>query len=340
MSAVPCLPDWAPVEKRHVQSLTLNLRRHLVIDSSHFIKMVSRKFARALVGVASGTLLALKAVPHIYPHEYVKRVMELKVNSTEMEVPARCREQLARIAPKLGIDQHEKITFFVAKSLFPMSAGAMWLPNGAVIGVPLSFFFKKEQDVARFKQITNIKGGPFLLEGKIGSKLRDTLLMSDDNIAFLIGHELSHIKRVDLAPQILLAPSWLYMTFEIANTTKKLVPRAPVILDGILKVTVCLFSYFCYWKTQRYLNHYQEFKADETCAKTDLKVAVGGIDWMLKAMRFDSFMTVLHERGTKRPLSLERKSSQGYTHPKLLERLRKMEGIVHEIMKGERYLGS
>lgn len=299
--------------------------------------MSSRKFARIFVGVATGTLLALKAVPHIYPQEYVKRLMELKVNSTEMEVPLRCGEQLARIAPKLGItDHHDKISFFVSKSLFPMSAGATWLPNGAVIGVPLSFFFKEEQDVTRFKQITNTKSGqgPLYLEGKIGSKLKETLLMSDDNIAFLIGHELSHIKRVDLAPQILLAPSWLYMTFEIANSTRRLVPRAPVIADGVFKIAFCLLSYFCYWKTQRYLNHYQEFKADEMCAQGDLNVALGGVDWMLKTMRFNSFMRVLHERGTNRPQSSEKKGSAGYTHPKLLERLRKLEVIVDQMMKG------
>ena len=302
--------------------------------------MAYRKVARILVGVSTGTLLALKAVPHIYPHEYVKRVMELKVNSADMEVPYRCKEQLARIAPKLGItDQHEKITFFVSKSLFPMSAGATWLPNGAVIGVPLSFFFKQEEDVARFKQVTHMKGGhgPFFLEGKIGSKLKNSLLMSDDNIAFLIGHELTHIKRVDLAPQILLAPSWLYMTFEVANSTRRLVPRAPIFLDGIFKITVCLLSYFCYWRTQRYLNHYQEFKADETCARSDLNVAVGGVDWMLKTMRFNSFMRMLHERGTTRPQSPERKSSDGYTHPKLLDRLRKMEVIVDQMVKGALY---
>lgn len=300
--------------------------------------MASRKFARIVVGVATGSLLALKAIPHIYPHEYVKRVMELKVNSTEMVVPLRCKDQLARIAPKLGInDQHEKISFFVSKSLFPTSAGATWLPNGAVIGVPLSFFFKHEQDIARFKQITHIKGGraPFYLEGKIGSKLKDTLLMSDDNVAFLIGHELSHIKRVDLAPQILLAPSWLYMTFELANSTRRLVPKAPVAVDGIFKITVCLLSYFCYWRTQRYLNHCQEFKADEMCARSDLDAAVGGVDWMLKTMRFNSFMRLLHERGTTRPQSADRKSSEGFTHPTLLERLRKLEVIVDQKMKGE-----
>lgn len=306
--------------------------------------MISRKFTRVVAGILTGSLLTLKALPHVYPHEYVKRVMELKVNSAEMEVPIRCKEQLARVAPKLGIiekREQEKIRFFVAKSLFPMSAGATWLPNGAVIGVPLSFFFKTEQDIVRFKQIINTwnsEGGnnPNFEEGKIGKfggKLKETLFTSDDNIAFLIGHELSHIKRLDLAPQILLAPSWLYMTFEIANCTRKIVPRAPVIFDGILKISVCLLSYFCYRKTQRYLNHYQEFKADETCARTDLNVALGGIDWMLKTMRFDSFMRVIHERRTERPQSSGRMRSEGYTHPKLLERLRKLEAIVYHTIK-------
>ena len=302
-------------------------------------RMASRKVVRVVVGLAAGTLLTVKAFPHIYPHEYVKRLMELKVNSTEMQVPDRCREQLERIAPKIGVNQSEKITFFVSKSLFPMSAGATWLPNGAVIGVPLSFFFKQEQDIARFRQITNMNSGkgPLDLEGKIGAKLKDTLIMSDDNVAFLIGHELSHIKCVDLAPQILLAPSWLYVTFEIANSTRRVIPRASVFVDGIIKISVCFLSYLCYWKAQRYLNHYQEFKADEMCARSDLNVAEGGADWMLKTINFNSFMRLLHERGTTRPQSPQRKASEGYTHPKLLDRLRKVEVIVDQMMKGALY---
>lgn len=300
--------------------------------------MAPIKFVRVVAGIATGTLLTLKALPHVHPDKFVRGVMELKVNSTEMEVPSRCKEQLVRVAPKLGITDkrdQEKIRFFVSKSLFPLSAGATWLPNGAVIGVPISFFFKHEQDIARFKQIIDIKGGynPFFLDGKVGRNLKDTLLMSDDNIAFLIGHELSHIKRVDLAPQILLAPSWLYVTFESANFTRRLVPRAPVVADGILKIGVCLLSYFCYWKAQGYLNHYQEFKADEICARTDLNVAVGGVDWMLKTMKFNTFMKGLLERSPNRAQSSRRMRPEGYTHPKLLDRLRQLETIVYGKMK-------
>ncbi|KAJ7393476.1 hypothetical protein OS493_006457 [Desmophyllum pertusum] len=292
---------------------------------------MSSIFMRVAVGLTTGTLICLKAVPHVFPHEYVKRTMELKVDSTEVAVPLRCMEQLARIAPKLGVnDKHEKISFFVCKSLFPLSAGATWLPNGAVIGVPLSFFFKQEQDIGRFQQIVHKDGQvPFYLQGKAGSKFKDTLLLSDDSVAFLIGHELSHIKSVHLASQVLLAPSWLYITYEVANKTRKLVPKAPIIIDGIFKVSLCLLSYLCYWRAQRYLNHYQEFKADEMCARSDRDVAVGGVDWMLKTMKFNSFMRFIHDRGTTRV-----KSSEGYTHPKLLERLRKLEVIVDEMRKG------
>lgn len=296
------------------------------------LSKMSSIFLRVAVGVTAGTLFCLKAVPHVFPHEYVKRVMELKVGTAEVEVPARCKEQLSRIAPKLGInDNQEKIAFFVCKSLFPMSAGATWLPNGAVIGVPLTFFFKQEEDIARFQQVRDANGQvPFYLRGKIGSKFKDTLLLSDDSVAFLIGHELSHIKRIDLVSQVFLAPSWLYMTFEVASRTRRLVPKVPVIVDGIIKVGFCLISYFCYWRVQRYVNHHQEFKADEMSARIDPDIAVGGVEWMLKTIRFNSFMRYIHERGTSRVQS----SGEGYTHPKLLERLRKLELMVDNTMKG------
>ena len=295
---------------------------------------MSYTWVRVVVGLTSGTLVCLKAIPHVFPHQYFKRTMELKFDGREMEVPLRCKEQLARIAPKLGLnDKQDKISFFVCRSLFPGSAGATWLPNGAVIGVPLSFYFKHEEDFRRFREISSKDGKvPLQLQGTFARKLVDTQLSSDDSIAFLIGHELTHLSSTaDFASKVLLAPSWLIATYEVARRTRKIVPRAPVILNGILKVGLYLLSFACYWRVQRHLNHSKEFKADEISARCDLDVAKGGVDWLLKTMRFVSLMRSVQDRDKLKEIHPK---SIDFTHPKLLDRLRRLEVIVDEKIKG------
>ena len=50
-----------------------------------------------------------------------------------------------------------------------------------------------------------------------------------------------------------------------------------------------------------------------------------------------SFVFILYDLIWSRPQSPQRKTSEGYTHPKLLDRLRKVEVIVDQMMRGALY---
>lgn len=289
---------------------------------------------RVVVGVTAGALVCLKAIPHIFPQLYYKRIKELKIDGREMEIPPRCKEQLAVISRKLGVsDKQGKISFFVCRSLYPSSAGATWLPNGAVIGVPLSFYFKHEDDLGRFGEVCfQDSKVPMLLQSRFGKKFIDTQLSSDENIAFCIGHELVHRSgSFDIAYDVFFAPSWLIATYSILRRTRVIIPRTSVLVDGIFKIAFYLLSFACFWPVERRLNHYREFKADEMSARCDLEVAKGGVDWMLKKKRFVSLMKSLQAGDKSKEMHFNIVDS---THPKLLDRLRRLEVIVDEKIKG------
>ena len=309
--------------------------RVLIRHIASFLKLVIM-WLRAAVGVTSGTLVCLKAIPHIFPQLYYKRIKELKIDGREMEIPPRCREQLAGISQKLGMsDKQDKISFFVCRSLYPSSSGATWLPNGAVIGVPLSFYFKHEDDLGRFGEICFQDGKvPMLLQSRFGQKFIHTQLSSDDNIAFCIGRELVQLSSsFDIASDVFFAPSWLIATYAISRRTRIVIPRASALVDGIVKVTLYLLSFACFWPVERRLNHYREFKADEMSARCDLDVAKGGVDWVLKKKRFLSLMKSIQGGHESKEMLFNTVDS---THPKLLDRLRRLEVIVDEKIKGAR----
>ena len=76
--------------------------RALIRHIASFLKLVIM-WLRVAVGVTCGALVCLKAIPHIFPQLYYKRIKELKIDGREMEIPPRCREQLAGISQKLGM---------------------------------------------------------------------------------------------------------------------------------------------------------------------------------------------------------------------------------------------
>ena len=291
-------------------------------------------FLRISVGLATGGIFILKAAPHVFPKELCKRPMELKISSEACKVPERCRSELVEVASKMGItDVESKVSLFVCSGFSPLSAGATWLPNGAVIGLPRSFLFEREEDV--FNSGAVFKNSRINWSSKLGTKLKESLISSDDNVAFLLGHELSHIKDADCKYEAILAPTWLYLTYKLIFSTKKLAPSGSRLLDGTIKGGVCVLSYLSYCWLNRFIMHQQEFHADEVSARCELRLARGGVDCTVKRLKLNSVLRVLHGSDGKRLYSKDGELLKKLSHPTLHERLRRLEAIVEEKMKGE-----
>ena len=295
--------------------------------------MYVRKVVHISVGIATGGLFALKAAPHLFPQELCQRPMQLKLNSEPFPVPERCKHQFQQVAAEMGItNAEENVSLFVCAGFSPLSAGATWLPNGAVIGLPRSLLFEREVDVINSGAV--FKNRSINWNTKLGHSLRESLVNTDNDIAFILGHELGHLKSVDFKHEAVLAPTWLYATYKLADSTKSLLPRTPKLLDVILKGGICLLGYTSYWKLSRLLHCQQEFKADKVAAECSLRIANGGVSSMLKRLKLNSVLRVLHGTKGKRLYSKDGELTRNSSHPRLHERMRRLEQIVDKKMAG------
>lgn len=285
-----------------------------------------------LVSFTAGGLLVLKAAPHVFPHQLCMNPTELKDHSGTIQIPERFRENLKDVLAKLGIAGHEsKITLFICSGFSPLSAGSTKLPNGAVIGLPRSFLFENNQDVVN----SGITFGKRQInwKSKLGIKLKESLVATNGNIAFLLGHELCHIRSLDCKYQISLAPAWLYATYRLAWATNRVLPRIATV-NAIVKLLVIAGSYQAFCVTNQSILHRQEFRADALSAECDVQMALGGVDYTVKRLKLNTVLRALQGPAGELRYSEEGNERKSYSHPKLTERLRQLEEILSKKLQG------
>ncbi|EDO47780.1 predicted protein [Nematostella vectensis] len=299
---------------------------------------VLQSAVRIAVGLAAGSVFTLKLAPHLFPVKLCKNITEWKSAKnpgdapTSVPVPSRCQQQLKEVLHKLGMAKDEKkIKLFICNGYSPTSAGATWLPNGAVIGLPKYVLFEREEDIEAsgltFKQRSvNWKS-------KLAGKLKRSLLANDSNLSFLIAHELAHIQGSDVVFDAPIAPIWLYATYKLTMSTQKFLRRGPKFLDAVLKVGICGMSFVSYSITMRAIRYQREYSADEKAATIDLGFALGGVDCMMKRLTLNTVLRVLYGEDGKRLYSEKGESLKNNSHPKITDRLRRLEKITADKLK-------
>lgn len=305
------------------------------MDGSKFIKFLSSAL-HGLVSFTACGLLVVKAAPHVFPHQLCRRLTELKDHSGKIQIPERCHANLKEVLAQLGnAGDESKITLFICSGFSPLSAGSTLLPNGAVIGVPRWFLFENGEDVVN----SGITFGKRQINWKsrFGIKVKESLVATNDNIAFLLGHELCHIKDLDFLYQITLAPLWLYATYRLARlrATKRFSPRIAIV-DAFVKLLIAAGSYQAFTITNQSIRHLQEFHADAVSADCDLRMAVGGVDYAVKRLKLNTVLRVLQGEAGEQRYTEEGDVKRNYSHPKLSERLRRLEEILNRKLQGTR----
>lgn len=283
---------------------------------------IIERFIRVSVGIGIGGLLVLKTAPDFFPHGICKNVLD-----SGEKFPERCTGQFEEVARKMAVGNSDKISLFINKGMCGVSCGATSLPNGAVLGLPKWYLFESGDDVVNSGM--NFKNRGIKWESDMGSTIKESLIPTDDMIAFTIAHELAHIYKSDpklKAGNIALAPLWLYCTYKLVNVTSKL--KLVKMLDILLKVCLFRLSYLVYKKANQRLQNEIEFQADDVAAKCDPRFAQGGVTFFSKRLSLNNVLRILHGKRGEKYYSEEGDEIESYVHPKLTERLRRMESIL------------
>ena len=289
---------------------------------------VAYRFIGISVGLGMGGLLIYKSAAEVFPRQTCKAITGLKTDDEPIayvEVPERCKTQFDEVAKKFGYENTDKITLFINQGAYPISAGSPSFPNGAVVGLPKWFLFENGQDIE--KSGIRFKERDIKWDSELGVMIKECLIPTEDMIAFTIGHELARIQRIEyLAVNAVLSPTWLYLTFRIANATPRYF-KLRTVLDVILKLLLCRMSYLCYKLTNGYLYHNVVHSADEMAANSDPRMLQGGVDFLSKRIQLNLILRRLHGREGKDYYTKEGNEIESYLYPLLTDRLDKLKAL-------------
>jgi hypothetical protein len=285
---------------------------------------IAVRFVRLSVGIGVGGLFLYNTVPHAFPVE----ICEGAFGSEGEKVSEKCRAEFTERARKMNLKNPERVSLFVNKGFSGFSAGSTSFPTGAVVGIPGWYLCETAEDV--MNSPINFKGRTIRWDTEMGSQMRESLISTPDNIAFTIGHEIAHLQSPEYKGlYTFLSPTWLFTTYKLASSTPRLV-ALPLLVDILLKVFILRLSYLGYKHTTKEIHHKEEFLADEISGRTDLQAARGGVDCMKKRLQLNKVLRALHGSQGVSYYDEDGNEMKMQEHPKLTERLKKLQKIVEE----------
>ena len=300
-----------------------------------FSKSKMAAFERIIQGfvrLGIGGLLVVRASGELFPQIW-KELNGLKDESGALvEVPDHCLEEFAEVAMKFGLKNADRVSLFVNRHFYAVSAGSNILPGGAVIGLPRWYLYQTKEDVEN----SGLRlGRDVSWDSEVGVTVTESFLPTKEIIAFTIGHELAHIdQHLNFKLFFTFAPPlWLYFTYRVTSCTRRIF-KVHVVWDALLKLCIFGLNYQAYRIVEQKLTHLAEFSADEISAKCDPRMAKGGVEWCTTTLKRNVIQRALLGEKGKEIYSEEGNDLQRTaisTHPRLTERLHKVKDIFDNL---------
>ena len=290
------------------------------------------RIIRGFVRLGIGGLLVVRASGELFPQIW-KELNGLKDESGALvEVPDHCREEFGEVAMKFGLKNADRVSLFVNRHFYAVSAGSNILPGGAVIGLPRWYLYQNKEDVEN----SGLRlGRDVSWDSEVGVTVTESFLPTKEIIAFTIGHELAHIdQHLNFKLFFMFAPPlWLYLTYRVTSCTRRIF-KVHVVWDALLKLCIFGLNFQAYRIVERKLTHLAEFSADEISAKCDPRMAKGGVEWCTTTLKRNVIQRALLGEKGKEIYSEEGNDLQPTaisTHPQLTERLHKVKTIFDNL---------
>lgn len=281
--------------------------------------MLSSRVVHGIIIATAGGLALVHTVPNIYPSLVVNYY-----GFNNVEIPPKIEDSYQVVAKNMDLYKRHKVKLFINNGSSSVSAGTTLLPGGAVIGVSRLFLYSNVTELS--ESGLTFEGKKINMTSKAGQKLSQSLLFDDDELKFILAHEISHLKHLDFLTNCFLPPCWFYFTYRAILVLSNYSP-ANLVAKLLLQFSLSILSYWFFNHKMSDFHHKQEFSADKNAALVDVSYVKGGMSLMLKRMQLNQALRALHGDVGKEFFSYEGNDLRDFEHPKLTERLRKLEEI-------------
>lgn len=286
-----------------------------------------RRSLKIIAGVGTVSLITINVWPHLFPKYSVNLAHGLPSNMVK-NINPKYQEMLNETCKLMNIDP-EKVELTHSKTLSTVSAGCLHFPNKSIVVLPRNALYTKEEHLVHSGICFNDKQ-PINWNSKTGKALKEVLIFNDDEIRFLIGHELTHIQNMDFLYSTAHGISIYYTFYKLGNLIPKFFKRpAGIGSHIILTVAVWLLGAPFYFWTKKPLSHYLEYTADESSANLDENYCIGGISYTRKRLKLNRILRATSEDGedTYSEKGNSKRTFDQMSHPKRTERLKKLKDI-------------
>ena len=286
------------------------------------------RLVHSIVAATSAGLVLAHSVPNLYPN--------FVINQQGLEnvfLPRHIEGAFEEVAKKMNLSHPEQVKLFISNGFSNISVGSTWLPGGAAIGLSRLSLYTNLEELSNSGLV--FKGKKVNLNSKAGQKLSKALLFNEEELKFNLAHEVAHLKNLDFTTNCFLPAWWLYFTYRAIPIVVANLP-ANMLLKGAVQCSLWFSSYWLYKQQNTILHHNREFAADENAAMIGKKYAEGGINGTIKRMKVNETLRGLDGDNGKKFYSIEGNDLKDWAHPKLSERLRKLEEIYVDKYLGEK----
>lgn len=290
-------------------------------------KVYARTF-KWVAGTGAVLVFGFSSLPHLFPQKMVKIVHGLPHSSNDNVTP-QYMNLLKETCKLMDIDP-DRVELTYSRDFSTVSAGILSFPNKSVIALPRNAKYKHKDELCDAGIVFNQK--PIDWESNIGKALQEVLILSENDIRFLIGHELTHIKNKDFLLSAVHGSTVIGVFYMLGNILPNILKQTSFHRIVLLNWLVWLSGIPFYYLTKRYMSHRMEMIADNNSARLNKTYCDGGIHYTRNRLKLNRILRSLHGvTGDSMFSKTGNNLADTYTHPPRSERLRKLKRISKEM---------
>lgn len=283
---------------------------------SYFRNINTRKF-KIVAGIGSTAIFILHTLPHMIPAKIITSRLALPSQNPRK----RYENLLEDVCEKMAVDPG-KVGLFYNRKLSTVSGGCLYFPGKAVIGLPPNCYFSSKEDTKNL--YISLMKSDVNWDLKIEMTLQDVLKITDDQVRFLIAHELVHIKNLHFVINALHAIGFFLFTYA-GGLFLILLFQQYFYGSIIMQCVVWYFGFRVYNITHKRLSHWLEYTADEKAARLGTEYCNGGIEYMNNQLELNYILKKTCDPEKNKLFSEEGNNLQTIsTHPKRTDRLNRL----------------